>query len=174
MPRVLTDSHHIRVLTYSYHTTPKPMHDKPSFWMTSNDHFTKQISFFYKPNSFWMIHLNDHFTFKTMYLFVCSEFLVSHRSLCKLKHFYGLLPLGIMFDHNWWVFHPREFLSLLADTQHIFSFPLYSIVRLCWTLSHLTSPPNQTPNTVSIHQPCTHTHLIQCTYAYAMLCAIEC
>ena len=116
------------------------MHDKPSFWITSNDHFTKQISFVYKQNSFQMIHLNDHFTFKTMCLFVGSEFLVSHHRLCKLKHFYGLLPLGTMSDHNWRVFHPRAFLSLLVDTRHIFYFLLYSIVRLCWMLSHLTEP----------------------------------
>ena len=30
------------------HTTPKPMCDKLSFWMTSNDKFSKQISFAYK------------------------------------------------------------------------------------------------------------------------------
>ena len=29
-------------------------------------------------------------------------------------------------------------LSLLVNTQHIFSLPFYSTVRLCWTLSHLT------------------------------------
>ena len=35
-------------------------------------------------------------------------------------------------------------------------------MRLCWTLSHLPSPPNQTPNAVSIYQPCTHTHEMRC------------
>ena len=47
MPRVLTDSHHTRVLTDSYHTMPKPMCDKiHHLWITSNDHFTKQIHLF--------------------------------------------------------------------------------------------------------------------------------
>ena len=44
MPRVLTDSHHTRVFTDSYYTMPKPVRDKiHHFWITSNDHFTKQI-----------------------------------------------------------------------------------------------------------------------------------
>ena len=83
------------------------MCDKSSFWMTSNDHFSKQFSFVYKPKYFWMIHLNDNFIFKTMCLFVGSEFLVSHRRLCKPKHFYALSSLETMFDHNWQVFHQR-------------------------------------------------------------------
>ena len=87
-----------------------------------------------------MIHLNDHFIFKTMCLFVGSEFLASHHRLHKPRPFYYLSPLGTMSNHNWRVFHPREFLSLLANTRHIFSLPLYSTVRLCWTLSHLTEP----------------------------------
>ena len=77
--------------------------------------------------------------------------------LCKPRHFYNLSLLETMSDHNWQVFHPRGDLSLLTDTQHIFSFSIQSTVRLCWTLSHLSSPPNQTPNAVSIYQPCTHT-----------------
>ena len=35
-------------------------------------------------------------------------------------------------------------------------------MRLCWMLSHLPSPPNQTPNAVSIYQPCTYTHEMRC------------
>ena len=85
-----------------------------------------------------MIHLHDHFIFKTMRLFMGSEFLVSHHRLCKPIHFYGLSLLGTMSDHNWWVFHPKGDLSLLSNTRHIFSLPLYSTVRLCWMLSHLT------------------------------------
>ena len=42
------------------HITPKPMCEKQSFWMTFNDHFSKQFSFVYKPKAFWMIHHNDH------------------------------------------------------------------------------------------------------------------
>ena len=103
---------------------------------------------------------------KSIHLFMDSGFLVSHSRLCKPRHFYGLSPLGTMFDHNWRVFHLREDLSLFVDTRHIFSLPFYSTVRLCWTLSHLPSPHNQTPNTVSIYQPCTNTHLMRCPRAY--------
>ena len=85
-----------------------------------------------------MIHLHDNFIFKTMRLFVGSEFLVSHCRLRKPRHFYGVSPLGTMSDHNWRGFHPRRDLSLLANTRHIFSLPLYSTVRLYWTLSYLT------------------------------------
>ena len=83
-------------------------------------------------------------------------------------HFCGLSPLGTMYDYYWLAFHPREDLSLIANTWHIFSLPFLSIVQLCWTLSHLPSPPNQIQNTVSIYQPCTHTHLMRCSGAYAM------
>ena len=85
-----------------------------------------------------MIHLNDHFIFKTMCLFVGSEFLVSHHKLRKPRQFYDISPLGTMSDHNSLVFHLRGNPSLLANTRHIFYLPLYSTVRLCWTLSHLT------------------------------------
>ena len=85
-----------------------------------------------------MIHLNDHFMFKIMCLFVGSEFLVSHHMPRKPRHFYSLLPLGTMSNHNWRVFHPRGDLSLLDNTRHIFSLPFYSTLRLYWTLSHLT------------------------------------
>ena len=87
-----------------------------------------------------MMHLNDYFIFKTMHIFIGSEFLESHHRLCKPRHLYGLSPLGTMSNHNWRVFHSRRDLSLLANTKHIFSLPLYSTMRICWTLSHLTEP----------------------------------
>ena len=74
---------------------------------------------------------------KSIRLYVGRGFLVSHRGFRKPRHFYGLSLLGTMSDHNWLAFHPREDLSLLANTRHIFSLPFYSTVRLCWTLSHL-------------------------------------
>ena len=91
--------------------------------MTSIDHFQSKISFVYKLKTFWMIHHNDNFIFKSLRLFVGSGFLVSHREVRKPIHFYGLSPLGTMSDHNWRVFHSRGDLSLLADIQHIFSLP---------------------------------------------------
>ena len=104
-----------------------------------------------------MIHFNDHFIFKTMCLFVGSKFLVSHRRLRKPRHFYSLSPLETMSDHNWQFFHPRGDLSLLANTQHIFSLPLYLIVRLYWTLSYLTEP-TQSNTKHSVDSSTMHSH----------------
>ena len=58
------------------HTTPQPMCDKTSFWMTSNDHFQNKISIVCNPKAFWMIHHNDHFLFKIHFMFktiLCSN-----------------------------------------------------------------------------------------------------
>ena len=62
----LTDSHHTRVLTDSYHTMPKSMRDKiHHFWITSNDHFTKQIHLFSNQKLFgcytsMIIYIQNH------------------------------------------------------------------------------------------------------------------
>ena len=97
---------------------------------------------------------------KSMSLFVGSGFLVSHRRLRKLRHFYSLSLLGTMSDHNWRVFHPRGDLSLLADTQHIFSISCNRATLLDGF--PFTEPTQATPNTISIYQPCTHTHEMLC------------
>ena len=93
-----------------------------------------------------------------MRLYMGSGFLVLHRGLRKPRYFYGFSSPGTMSGHNWRAFHPREDLSLLANTRHIFSLPFYSTVRLYWTLSYLLSPHNQTLNTMSI-LPTMHSHL---------------
>ena len=47
--------HQTQVPTDSYNTMSKPMCEKIHHsWITSNDHFTKQISFVFKPKAFWM------------------------------------------------------------------------------------------------------------------------
>ena len=100
---------------------------------------------------------------KSMRLFMGSGFFVSHLGLRKPRHFYGVLSLRIMSDHNWRVFHPRGGgggggdLSQLADTWHIFSLPFQSIVRLCWTLSHLTEP-TQSNTKRSVDFPTMYSH----------------
>ena len=94
---------------------------------------------------------------KSMLLFVGSRFLVSHRGLRKPRHFYGLSPLGTMSDHNWRTFHPKEDLSLLVNTRHIFSLPFYSTMRLYWTLSYLTKP-TQSNTKRSGNLPNMHSH----------------
>ena len=111
----------------------------------------------FKPKTFWMIHLNDHFIFKIMCLFVGSEFLVLHHRLRKPRHFYGLSSLGILSNHNWQIFHPRGDLSLLANTRHIFSLPFDSTVRLYWTLSHLTKP-TQSNTKCNVDSSTMHSH----------------
>ena len=82
---------------------------------------------------------------------------VSHHKLHKPRHFYDLSPLRTMSYHNWLVFHPREDLSLFANTRHIFSLALYSTVRHCWTLSHLTEP-TQSNTKQSVYSLTMHSH----------------
>ena len=94
---------------------------------------------------------------KSMRLFVSKGFLVSHRGLRKPRHFYGLSPLGIIYDHNWWVFYPRGDLPLVADTWNIFSISCNCAILL--DIVSFTKPTQSTPNAVSIYQPCTHTQL---------------
>ena len=65
--------------------------------------------------------------------------------------------MGTMSDHNWQFFHSRGDLSLLANIWHIVSFPLYSTVRLCWTLSHLTEP-TQSNTKCSVDSSTMHSH----------------
>ena len=48
-------------------------------------------------------------------------------------------------------------LSLLASTRHIFSLLLYSTVRLCWMLSHLTDH-TQSNTKCSVNSSTMHSH----------------
>ena len=95
---------------------------------------------------------------KSMRLFMGRGFLVSNRELRKPRIFGFLVsPIGTISDHNWWVFHPRGDLSLLADTRHIFFVSCNRTTLL--DVVPFTEPTQLTPNTVSIYQPCTHTQL---------------
>ena len=137
--------------------------------MTSNDHFQNQFHLFMNQNIFKLYITMIILYSKSMCFFMGSGFLVSHRGLCKPKHFYDLSSLGTMSDHDWQVFHPRGIYPFLLMLDTYFSF--HATVRLCWTLSHLLSPPNQTPNVVSIYQPCTHTHEMRC---FPCICKAKC
>ena len=106
---------------------------------------------------------------KFMLFFVGSGFLESHCGLRKPRQFYGLSSLGTMCDYNWWVFHQSKDLSLFVDTRHIFSISCNHTTLL--DIVPLPSPPNRTPNAVSIYQPCTHTHEMQC---YPCICNAKC
>ena len=105
------------------HTTPKPIFEKASFWMTSNDHFQNKFHLFINQNPFGLYITMIILYLKFISLFVGSVFLVSHRRLRKPRHFYGLSPLRTMSSHNWRVFHPRGGSIHHADTRHIFSLP---------------------------------------------------
>ena len=92
---------------------------------------------------------------KSMRLFVGSGFLVSHHGLRKPRHFYGLSSLGTM--SNWWVFYLRQYLSLLVDTRHIFSF---SILFNCATLLDIVpfTEPTQSNTQHSVNLLTMHSH----------------
>ena len=175
MPQVLIDSHQTRVLTDSYHTMPKPMHDKiHHFWITSNDHFTKQIHLFSNQKLFECYTLMIICIQNSCVFFMGSEFLVSQHRLHTPRYFYGLSPLQLSLTIINGSF-TREGVYpclLLPDTSF-----LYHIIQPCDSvgLRHTSpSPPNQTPNVVLIFQPCTHTHSMRCPHAYEMQCAIAC
>ena len=95
--------------------------------------------FVFKPKTFWMLHINDHLYTKLMCLFVGSEFLVLHSRLRSPRHFYCLSPLELCLTTVEGSFTRGGVYPyfLIPDT---FSLPLYSTVRLCWILSHLTEP----------------------------------
>ena len=86
-----------------------------------------------------------------------SGFFVSHHGLRKPIHFYGLSLLGTMSDHNWRVFHPMGYLSLLAipNTRifHFF-FLLYNRETHFGRYPILSNPPSNTKHSVDL--PCTH------------------
>ena len=102
--------------------------------------------------------------------FLGRRILVSHHGLLKPRHFYSLSSLWTMSYHSWRVFSPDRGIYpflLIPDTY----FQFHATVQLCWTLSHLPSLPNQTPNVVSIYQPCTYTHEMRC---FPCMCNVKC
>ena len=87
MPRVLTDS---------YHTMSKPMRDKiHNFWITSNDHFTKQIHLFSNQKIFGCYTSMIICIQNSCVFFMDNKFLVSHRRLRTPRHFHELSPLEL-------------------------------------------------------------------------------
>ena len=136
MPRVLIDS---------YHTMPKPMHDKiHHLWITSNDHFTKQIHLFSNQKLFGCYTSMIIYIKKNYVSFVGSEFLVSHLRLRTPRHFHGLSLLKLCLTKNTESFTRGSVYPclLLPDT----SFPFYTTVRLCWTSFNGTESTHQITN----------------------------
>ena len=143
MPRVLTDSHHARVFTDSYHTMPKPMRDKiHHLWITSNNHFTKQIHLFSNQNLFgcypsMIIYIQNSC------VFCGSEVLVLHHRLRMPKHFHGLSPLELCLTTNTGSFtRGGIYPCLLLPNTYFF----YYFFQLCHSVGRhptVPSPPNQ-------------------------------
>ena len=119
--------HQTRVLTDSYHTMSKPMHDKIHHsWITSNDHFTKQISFVFKPKAFLMFNSKIICFQKSMCLLWVANFSGSHRRLRKPFHtFTGF--------HRW--IHMCNKKCNGAFSRHIISFSIFKPCDSIWTLS---------------------------------------
>ena len=124
-----------RVPTDFYHTMPKPMRDKIHHSsITSNDNFTKQISFVFKPKAFWMFTSMIICFQKSMCLLWVANFPRSHRKLHKPSHtFTGF--------HRWIHMCNQKYNG--AFTRHIISFSIFKPRDSIWTLSHFPSPHNQ-------------------------------
>ena len=129
--------HHTRVFTDSHHTIQRQCVIKSVIDGLHPMIIYKQNLFVYKPKVFWI--LQNHM------FFVGSEFLGSYRRLrTSFNTFWTFIVR--MFEPIW-VFHLREYLTLLTITRHKF-LPIYSTVRSCLTLSNGTKPTHQSPNEV--------------------------
>ena len=115
--------HQTRVPTDSYHIVLKLMRDKiHNSWITSNDHFTKQISFFSNQKLFGCFSSMIICFQKSMCLLWEANFPGSHRWLRKHSHtFTGF--------HQWIHMCNQKYNGVF--TRHIISFsifkPRYSI-----------------------------------------------
>ena len=127
--------HQTRVLIESYRTMPKSMRDKIHHsWITSNDHFTKQISYVFKLKAFWMFTSMIICFQNSMCLLWVMNFPGSHHKLRKPSHtFTGF--------HQW--IHMCNKKDNGAFTRHIISFSIFKPCDLIWTLSHFLSLHNQ-------------------------------
>ena len=127
--------HQTQVPTNSYHTMPKPIRDQiHHYWITSNDHFTKKISFVFKQKSFWMSTSIIICFQKSMGLLWVANFPGSHLRLCKPSHTFTAF-------HRW--IHMCNQKDNGAFTRHIISFSIFKSCDSILTLSHFPSPSNQ-------------------------------
>ena len=134
---------------------------KTVIYVPSTTIFQNKIFLFYKSKSIGQSPISTCF-YQVPCVFVGSEFSGSN--------FYRGIHMS---NQEYRVFHPRWYLSLL--TQHTyFSFPFFYAVRIILDVVPFYRAHHRTLNTVSIYQPCTHTHLMRCPRAYAMQDAISC
>ena len=163
--------------------TPSHMHmpSVKSYLCSINGHFSKT-------KAFCLINQNPLDKLRYSLVFTKSRVFLWYRifgvslMLRKPRHFYGLSPLGTMSDHNWRVFHPRGYLSILAiSNTHIFHF----LFLLCNCETHfgrcpiLSSPPSNTKHSVDLS--CTHDipsntkHSVDLYHAFtSMSCDVLC
>ena len=80
--------------------------------------------------------------------FVGNRFSGSHRKISHdFLHFYEFSPIRIMYNHKYQVFHPREYLSLLAITHQKF----FCVMQPCHSIGRrptVSSPPSNTKRSV--------------------------
>ena len=127
--------HQTRVPTDSYHTILKPMRDKIHHsWIISNDHFTKQISFIFKPKAFWMFTLMIICFQKSMCLLWVANFSGSY---CRLRK-----PSHAFTGFQRWI-HMCNQKDNGAFSRHIILFSIFKPCDSIWTLSHFSSLHNQ-------------------------------
>ena len=134
-------------------------------WITSNDHFTKQINLF-SNQKFFECYTSMIIYIQNSCVFCGSEFSGSHRRLRAPSDTFWTFIVGV--SQPVWVFHSRDNPTLLAITRHKFSLPFCSTVQLCWTSSNGTEPTQSSTKRSVDFQPCTHTHDTRCPRAYAM------
>ena len=131
MPQVLTDSYHSRVFFDSYHTMPKPMHDKiHHLWITSNDHFIKQIHLFSNQKLFGC-YTSMIIYIQNSCVFCGLRILVLHHMLRTPKHFHRLSPLELCLTTNTGSFTRGGIYPCLPLPDTSFLFPFHVTVRLC-------------------------------------------
>ena len=118
--------------------------------------------------SFLVVTPQCLFIFKTMCLFVGSEFPRSHYRLHTPSYtFTGFHCWTHMYNKKYRGFHPRGCLSLLAITREIFSFPCIQSCDFVGRRPNVPSPPSNTKHSVDHNYALTP---IQCDVPVHMQC----
>ena len=150
---------------------PKPMRDKIyHLWITSNDHFTKQIHLFSNQKIFgcytsMIICIQN----SCVFLWV-ANFSGSHRRLRTPSYtFMGFHRWIHMYKKKYWVFHSRGYLSLLAFIRHIFSFTCMQPCDFVRCRPIILSPPSNTKRSVDPYHALTP---ISCDVPVHMQCDV--
>ena len=119
--------HEIRVPINSYHIMPKPMRDKIHHsWITSDDHFTKQISFIFQTKSFLDVTPNDHLYSKSCVFLWVENFrglTAGFTSLPKLSRAFTVGHICITKTNGAFTRGGVYPYLLIPDTYFHFSFP---------------------------------------------------